>query len=152
MTDYGFTGSSEPTTEAQRVAFGAFLPTSGMTKFRHGDCINADADAHEIVRTVLPGVHIHGHPPLRRAKRAFCQFDTISKARQYFDRNDDIAEACEELLAMPRQMAEAGGGTWDTIRKARRRHKPVTIFWPDGSVTREENKNGRLEADRERAA
>jgi hypothetical protein len=137
MTDYGFTGSSEVTTVAQREAFRAFLPTSGMTKFRHGDCVNADADAHQIVREVLPTVPIHGHPPYKAEKRAYCDFDSKSPQRGYLDRNFDIANQSEALLAMPVAMKEGGGGTWNTIRAARRLHKPVTIFWPDGTTTHE---------------
>jgi hypothetical protein len=138
MTDYGFTGTSERTTQAQRFAFRDFLMTCGMTKFRHGDCVNADCDAHVIVRRVLPNIPIHGHPPIKDAKRAWCSFDSKSEPRQYLDRNRDIASECDELLAMPKDMAEQErGGTWYTVRQARRLGRPVTIFWPDGSITRE---------------
>lgn len=138
MTDYGFTGSSEVTTARQREAFHDWLPGSGMTKFRHGDCIEADAYAHWIVREVLPTVPIHGHPPLKTEKRAGCLFNSVSRPRQYLDRNRDIVFECDELLAMPKDMTEQErGGTWYTIRQARLARKPITIFWPDGSVTRE---------------
>lgn len=137
MTDYGFTGTSDRTTSPQRRSFRAFLPTSGMTKFRHGDCVNADCDAHVMVREALPGVPIHGHPPIKDGKRAYCPFDTASEPRQYLDRNRDIATACDELLAMPKGPETKRGGTWYTVRQARLQGKAVTIFWPDGSVTRE---------------
>jgi hypothetical protein len=136
MTDYGFTGSSELTTASQRLAFRDFLRGSGMTKFRHGDCIKADEDAHAIVRDTLPGVPIHGHLPTKDAKRAFCDFDSVSKPRPYLDRNSDIVAACDELLAMPKGPETRHGGTWSTIRKAWRDGKPVTLFWPDGTVQR----------------
>ncbi|MDB6036035.1 MAG: hypothetical protein JWM16_6373 [Verrucomicrobiales bacterium] len=136
MTDFGFTGTSEGTTSAQRKAFRSFLPTSGMTKFRHGDCVHADCDAHVIVRQVLPAVPIHGHPPIKDAKRANCPFDTMSDPRPYLDRNRDIASECDELLAMPKGPETPRGGTWYTIRHARSLGKPVTIFWPDGKVER----------------
>jgi hypothetical protein len=138
MTDYGFTGSSEATTLVQLMSFREFVPASGMTKFRHGDCIMADHAAHEIVRRVLPNVPIHGHPPSRDVKRAFCDTDEQSKPKPYLDRNRDIVFECDELLAMPKDMTEQErGGTWYTIRQARLARKPITIFWPDGSVTRE---------------
>lgn len=138
MTDYGFTGSSEVvTTLVQLMSFREFLPTAGMTKFRHGDCIMADHEAHQIVRLALPDVPIHGHPPNRDVKRAFCDTDEQTKPKPYLDRNRDIAAACDILLAMPKGPETQRGGTWYTIREARRLKKPVVIFWPDGSVTRE---------------
>jgi hypothetical protein len=136
MTDYGFTGSSEITTARQRLAFRHFLLGSGMSKFRHGDCVKADADAHAIVRDVLPGVPIHGHIPTKDGKRAFCDFDSVSAPKPYLARNADIANECDELLAMPKGPDPGHGGTWFTIRKAKTLGKPVTLFWPDGTVER----------------
>lgn len=132
--DWGFTGSSRYVTEGQRIAFLTFVGSHDLSWFRHGDCIKADATAHEIMRAIRPEVHIHGHPPDNPIKRAFCAFDSVSEPLPYLDRNKAIVRAANRLLAMPHGMEEARSGTWFTIRYARRLHRPIAIFWPDGSI------------------
>lgn len=52
------------------------------------------------------------------------------------DRNRDIVEAAEVLIACPDGPERQRSGTWATIRHALRVGKPVVIVWPDGRVER----------------
>lgn len=132
MTVLGFTGTREGMTTAQYRQFGVLIATSPPEMFRHGDCVGSDAQAHGLVRTTRAVIHVH--PPTSPAKRAFCDGDVIWLPRPYIDRNHDIAERCDHLIATPKGPEELRSGTWATIRYARRIGRPVTIIWPDGSM------------------
>lgn len=133
----GFTGSSEGMTEEQAKALWAWL---GLLKqelktdqeemeFHHGDCIGADSDAHDLARILK--YKTVAHPPINESKRAFKKADVILKEKKYLDRNQDIAEVCDVLLATPKEAKEIlRSGTWSTVRRARKLHKEVIILSP----------------------
>lgn len=105
----------------------------GACELHHGDCIEADAEAHEIARAL--GWHIVGHPPTNPHKRAFCQFDEARPPAPYLVRNRHIVNETTALLATPRSFAEViRSGTWATIRYARKLGRPVIVIYPNGSV------------------
>lgn len=99
-------------------------------EFHHGDCIGSDAQAHEIAQAF--GCKIVIHPPINPSKRAFCKGEiTILEPRQYLDRNHDIVDACETLIATPKTSEEElRSGTWATIRYARKTGKNVIVLHP----------------------
>ena len=133
---YGFTGSSEVTTPPQRASFTSWISAHAgdVEGFDHGDCIEADAFAHDVVREFTQAF-ITIHPPTKADKRAFKQGDHCWFEKPYLDRNKDIVDASQALLAMPKGEETPRGGTWSTIRYAHKRGKPVIIFWPDGTIT-----------------
>ncbi len=100
----------------------------------HGDCIIADNVAHRIAKALSWRVEIH--PPDNPTKRAFCKHaDLIHPEKPYLERNRDIVDASEALIATPAENAElARSGTWSTVRYARKKAIPVYIVFPDGSV------------------
>lgn len=54
----------------------------------------------------------------------------------YLERNAAIVQSTLELIATPGETVEqVRSGTWATIRQARRRRRPTTIVWPDGTYT-----------------
>jgi hypothetical protein len=128
----GFTGTREGLTPFQRAALVTFLVSTRLTEIHHGDCRGADAELHEMARTLLVRTVIH--PPSDPVLRAFCTGTEVLPARPYLVRDRDIAEACEELAACPDGPERAKSGTWYTIRQAWRLGKTVTIFYPDGQV------------------
>jgi hypothetical protein len=131
MTHVGFTGTQRGMTEAQKERIADFLAPYDW--LHHGDCVGADAEAHEIARGL--GLKIVGHPPMIETKRAFCPCDYILPPQHYPVRNAVIADACDELLAAPGGMQEQlRSGTWATVRYARRHRRLVTIIYPDGSL------------------
>jgi len=139
----GFTGTRHGTALAQHQALVEQLWLLNMTKsadvwFHHGDCIGADAEAHAVALDL--GYSVCGHPPLGgHGLRAYSKgFRVLCKHAPPLERNHDIVNACDVLLAAPRRFKEElRSGTWATIRYARKLGKPVTIIFPDGSITKE---------------
>lgn len=129
---WGFTGTDRGMTSHQLSAVGVHLQVSG--ELHHGDCVGADAQTHAIARR-LGGLWIVGHPPDVDVKRAFCDFDVALPPRPYIDRNHDIVDACDFLLATPRgYVEELRSGTWATIRYARKIGTALRIIYPNGTT------------------
>lgn len=139
---YGFTGTSQGMTVAQRNAVRKLFQE--RLKILHvGDCVGADAEAYE--EAIALGAHIVGHPPLDPKLRAFCDYRAPNEVRppkKYLARNKDIVEEGRDgLIAAPRQMTEPrnkrGEGTWTTIGYARDAGRRIWIVLPDGTVQEE---------------
>jgi len=141
----GFTGTSEPQQNAQLEALTTELlrlhDAGLLDEFHHGDCINADENADCIVlfRTTA---RVVAHPPINAIARAFCsgvkgRFER-REPKPYLERNRDIVDETDELIACPRaKLEQQRSGTWATIRYARKMGKPITIIFPDGRIKRE---------------
>lgn len=130
----GFTGTQLGMTTEQIVAVDILLFDDLIAEWvHHGDCIGADADFHRLAK--LSGLKTHGHPPINPNKRAWCDFDEIEEEKEYLDRNKDIVDAVDFMIACPKEFREQlRSGTWSTIRYARIQRKPGVIVWPDGKV------------------
>ena len=130
----GFTGTQQGMTEQQARVLVLIVSAFRMTEFHHGDCIGADAQAHDIVRK-NSSCKIHIHPPIIRSKRAFKIADVVYQEKEYLARNRDIVAACDLLIATPKlPVEELRSGTWATIRDARRNGKSLYIITPNGYV------------------
>ncbi len=131
----GFTGTQKGMTTRQKQSLENMLAgfKTKPYEFHHGDCEGADEQAHNIAKK-----HVHLiviHPPRYHAKRAFCFSKNIRTEKDYLERNHDIVDETETLYAAPRTKdEELRSGTWATIRYARKIGKPVTLFYPDGTV------------------
>lgn len=136
MMIIGFTGSREGMTGEQMIALQRKLAQRlDGDEFHHGMCIGADEQAHRIAHNYE--ISIVGHPPLINRymmKVINAEFTKIHRALPYLDRNRDIVDGCQHLYACPKEPEETRSGTWSTIRYARSRGKPVTIFWPNSKV------------------
>jgi hypothetical protein len=136
----GFTGTQRGMSLSQHDALRGFLlgATLGYenAEFHHGDCIGADAQAHDIAYSLRLSLVIH--PPEDDKKRAW-KGSTASAIRifpvlDYRDRNRMIVSSTDLLVAAPKMFKEEQrSGTWMTIRMARIAKKPVFIIWPDGT-------------------
>ena len=144
MYHIGFTGSSTPITNAQRNTLEFVFTAHDMLRDRtpdditlhHGDCINADCEAHTLARSLNYNIVLH--PPIYKSKRAFCTADIELPPRPYLDRNRHIIAAADELIAVPKEYEEElRSGTWATVRYARRKGIPITLIYPDGSIGHE---------------
>ncbi len=136
VSRYGFTGSSTKTTPPQRASFTSWISAHAedIEEFDHGDCIEADAFAHDIVREFTKAF-ITIHPPTKDDKRAFKQGDHEFLPKPYLERNKDVVLRTEAMLAMPDGLEKSRSGTWSTIRYALHQGKGVVTFWPDGTIT-----------------
>jgi len=136
----GFTGTQVGMSRAQRVWLeeylrGAFPSTSPPDEFHHGDCVGADVEAHSLVRELTFPPLIVIHPPRNASKRAFT-FKQRNKggtlqlpSKGYIERNHDIVDATDVLVAAPRtDKEEIRSGTWATVRYALRLGRVVHII------------------------
>lgn len=124
-------------TPRQKEAFFRFIKKDSSGEFHHGDCIGADFDAHQIVSKINKH-RIVIHPCDIVYMRAFCVGDEILKPRKPLTRNEIMVDLCEILFATPGEFLEKQrGGTWFTIRYARKTSKPLIIIFPDGSTIQE---------------
>ena len=133
----GFTGTQVGMTGPQALSTFDEVDALKPHEVDHGLCIGSDAQFHEMIRSYSPSVLIVGHPPTNTSKMAECDCDRLWLPKPYLDRNRDIVDASDALLATPEGPEGLRSGTWSTVRYARKRGKPITIVWPDGSVTRE---------------
>jgi hypothetical protein len=130
----GFTGTQFGMTNRQKKSFIRLLLSQKIipTEFHHGDCIGADEQANKIVG-IIPKIVIH--PPSFDAKRAFCFSRDVRSPKPYIERNHDIVDETDVLIACPRtKEEELRSGTWATIRYARKTGKPIWYIWPDGLI------------------
>lgn len=120
----------------------AELANLGMLgrEFHHGDCVGADASSHYLAWRYSAKVVVH--PPSDPKLRAFVhrglywddEFIVLPE-KPYHERNRDIVDACDLLIACPKERGPVWhGGTWYTIHYAEKVGKPVTIIWPDGTT------------------
>lgn len=133
----GMTGTRDGMTEAQKTQFKKGLLHLKAITLHHGDCVGADADAHNIADK-LRHLDIVIHPPISDKFRAFKNGPscTILAEKIYFARNRDIVNESEILIGTPRSMVETKGGTWYTINYGKKSGKRVYIIHPDGNVER----------------
>ena len=134
----GFTGTQEGMTSAQRSTFlGVLLSLKqGLDKedeFHHGDCIGADAEAHDLAETL--GFKTVTHPPIKEDKRAFKVADIILPSKEYIPRNHDIVDTCKTMIATPKEKIEVvRSGTWATVRYAKKKKRNLFIILPNGQT------------------
>lgn len=135
----GFTGTQKCMTRDQRAGFYQLFIRLARehVEFHHGDCIGADAQAHDIVESisVLEELRVQMiiHPPTNPAKRAFKK-GRVLLPKEWMDWNPDIVDASTIMIVTPKEYIEQiRSGTWATIRYARRSKKTCYVIWPDGT-------------------
>lgn len=141
----GFTGTRKGMCDLQKLYLRFLIRQLDPVEFHHGDCIGADAEAHEIVMSFNVGrleahkTKIHIHPPVNNKSRAFCGVDnalkycTVHKSEKYLKRNRSIVDASDILVAMPNQQKEIlRSGTWATVRYAKKKKVELYVILPDG--------------------
>lgn len=138
----GFSGSRFGMTTEQIIAVEKLVDDNLTISWgAHGDCVGADAHFHMIARA--QGLFVKGHPPSDPKLRAYCDFDEVADPKPYLVRNADIVDETDFLIATPKEMTEQKrGGTWSTIRYARKEGKPIVIVWPDGTIRMEKGGEG----------
>lgn len=153
MLKVGFTGSRRGMTKLQTAEWLKFIVEHHPFELHHGDCIGADAQGHMNYYTYPEkGKRIVIHPPINDTYRAFTHLsfdwtveevmdDTVVEVRpekEYLDRNADIVNDTEFLVAFPNRdtvhKGKGGGGTWSTVRYARAKGKKVIVVYQNGNI------------------
>jgi hypothetical protein len=139
----GFSGTRQGMSADQKQSLEELLlklkGDAEIAWFRHGDCIGADAQAHTIARRL--NYRLLLHPPDKEEFRAFCDQDCFSvlPVLPYLERNKVIVKKSDFFLAAPAEFGEQiTGGTWYSIRYARKLAVPMRIIYPDGSFSKGE--------------
>jgi hypothetical protein len=133
----GFTGTQGGMTPKQREAVRYWVSLSTQCWHSvvglHGDCIGADAEFNAILASYdLPRF---SRPCFIKRKRAFTDAKPLAEPEEPLARNEKIVFDAEEMIAAPKGFEEERrSGTWATIRRARKQHKPLTIVYPDGNM------------------
>jgi hypothetical protein len=138
--NFGFTGTRHGMTDGQKATLRDFL-RGGTGHFHHGDCVGADAEAHDIADECGYAVVIH--PPYSYKDRAWREVPShmMRPERPYLTRNKEIVLETIALIATPAEPEEQPrGGTWSTVRFARKQGKSVVLIRPDGSIKQESNR------------
>lgn len=133
----GMTGTSSGMTFRQAKTFKSVLEACTPEEFIHGDCVGADDEAATIARMVLrSSVKIIAHPCIIEHMCAYNPyFDQRHAAIPPLDRNRVIVNSSTGMVAFPYEYEEQQrGGTWYTIRYAKKVHRPLIIIFPDGST------------------
>ena len=136
----GFTGTQNGMTEKQKGKVKDYITkmklSNNVTQAHHGDCIGADHHFHDIC--VSKRINIYIHPPKNPNKRAFCQSNNFFPEKEYLDRNKDIVDSVDILIATPKEYEEElRSGTWATVRYARKQKKKIIIVFPNGLIEEE---------------
>lgn len=125
----GFTGTREGMSQHQKEQFALKIVEINPREFHHGDCLGADAEAHDIVRLFLPDTKIVIHPPARDYCRAYKSGDEYRTPLEYLPRDQNIVNESEYMLGAPLvNNREARSGTWYTIRYAWSTKKPTVVL------------------------
>ena len=133
MLKVGFTGTEYKLTEKQKEVLVKTLQDIRTVELHHGDCVGADSACHYIALDL--GINIVVHPPINPRLRAFCKNDIVLPQKPYLERNHDIVDVTDVLVACPYERGELlRSGTWATIRYARKMHRKIYVIFNDGSV------------------
>jgi hypothetical protein len=127
----GFTGTQQGMDDIQQATLRELLTSLEIEEVHHGDCVGADAQCHALCEEL--GIDVVIHPPDDNSRRAFCHAPRILEPRPYLERNRVIVAAAQMLFAAPKESDEPtqmrAGGTWWTVRLARRSNVPVVMMW-----------------------
>lgn len=142
----GFTGTRIGLSPDQRWALGdvvAALPT----RLIHGGAVGADQEIDEWLAPLFAertiSIEIYPGSPVRRDYwldpiRSYREIRHVWDVTAPLKRNRLIVKYSDHLIAYPGTMTEiARSGTWATIRYARKTGKPITIVWPNGTISEE---------------
>jgi len=130
---HGFTGTRAGMSENQKKALSLLVcdQSTATAIFHHGGCHGADCEAHWIVG---PHAARYVHPGDEDQHRKWTirsDYAVVCHWKPYLERNHDIVDVCEVLIAAPSSLTEElRSGTWATIRYARKIGRPVIILDP----------------------
>ena len=135
----GFTGTRLGMTPKQKETLDEYLngpdfDSDENHELHHGDCVGADYEAARIARFHFFHVVAHPASDVPSTLRGNAKSDVVLEPKPALERNQDIVDACDLLIACSSSMEEKlRSGTWHTFRCAVRARKRRIIIYPDGS-------------------
>ncbi len=136
MKVMGFTGSRNGVTEAQRKALMWLILHHMPEAVHHGCCVGADAHFAAFCDSMGARPYMVGHPSDLTdltSPEAVLACDLVHDRLPPLERNREIVDACELLVACPDGPEQQKSGTWATIRYARKVGKQTHVIFPDGT-------------------
>lgn len=130
----GITGTQHGATPSQLYMFRRLIQK--CRRYHGGVCVGADEQTAIIAKREF-GLITYGHPPLNKSKmsKVLDVYDVIMEAKEYLDRNDDIAQWANAGIVIPQGFKEElRSGTWATYRRFMKYTRPTAVIWPDGTV------------------
>lgn len=129
-----FTGTQIGMSSPQLVAFEKVLASLTPKVLIHGDCIGADAQAHDIA--IALGVEVWIRPCTISYKRAYKKGKLLAAPEDPLVRHRKMVDQAQALIACPKEMKQQlRSGTWATVRYASKLDILKWIVYPDGSVS-----------------
>ena len=123
----GFTGTQKGMNPSQTSQVRKLLSQLMPDTIHHGGCIGADKEFHDMASKLK--IEIVLHPPIIKDRQAVHDADTVWPEKSYLERNKDIVESSDMIIACPAQRYEVRrSGTWSTIRYARSLGIPCTVI------------------------
>lgn len=132
---YTFTGSRYGMSDAQKDRLRKILREHReiITEFRHGGCVGADDDACAIAGGEF-GLPVWRYPSnilsMQAVMRSWEQY--AQAPRPPLTRNRDMVREADRVIGAPSaaSLNQQRGGTWYTIRYARRMLVPCVVLQP----------------------
>jgi hypothetical protein len=103
------------------------------SEVHHGCCTGADDQANTIAREAL-GLYTVGHPPTNPTLMFEGTCDEWRRVKDYLERDRDIVDETDCLIATPKTDTDTGGGTWYTVNYAVKQGKRVFLIKPNGRM------------------
>jgi hypothetical protein len=129
----GFTGTQKGMTTEQKMTVADLLCSYSVSEAHHGDCVGADSEFHDVCHELQIKIVIH--PPSNPRKRSRRIGEEIRPEKPYIERNHDIVNETEVLIAVPKEFEEQlRSGTWATVRYAYKVGRKIIVVFPDGSI------------------
>jgi hypothetical protein len=137
----GFTGTQIGMTPSQKRVVSQLLKSGSPTEAHMGDCIGADEDFYHLVKELAPNAKTIGHVPNIDSKRAKLEYDEEFPPKPYLERNHDIVDNSDVMVATPKETEEQlRSGTWATVRYAKKKNKKLVVVFPSGAYSIYNNK------------
>jgi hypothetical protein len=140
MLILGFSGTRFGMSIEQYNVLKTFLKNNDFRCFCHGDCLGADLEFHNLVLQEFIKCYLYIYPPKQKKLRAYMAYrfkffnsqQIIQyKEKNYLERNRDIVNNSDFLIAAPKSKIE-NGGTWYTINYAKTIGKSCMLIFPSG--------------------
>lgn len=116
----GVTGTRyfDKITKSQQGKLHEFIEANDVQEVHHGDCEGWDLFVFTMFNVL--GVKTVAHPPVSDEFRAVTKSCVILPPKPYLDRNKDIVNAVDFLIAAPDGPERQRSGTWSTVRYAKK--------------------------------